>query len=99
MAQAEELIKLEQKGDVFILHMNAKENWIHPPFISQFHKALDIVERYRIIWLKKDRSSGPCSLITIGEGKFFSNGIVKLNAADRIASAKLIQVLTFSHHL
>jgi hypothetical protein len=40
-------LKLERKDDgVFILTMTLGDNRINPTFASEFHKAMDIVEKY-----------------------------------------------------
>ncbi|MBN1652796.1 MAG: enoyl-CoA hydratase/isomerase family protein [Deltaproteobacteria bacterium] len=59
------MITLEKSGDVFILHMVAGENRYNAQFISSFNQALDEVER----------SQGPAALVTVGENKFYSNGL------------------------
>jgi len=50
---------------IFVLKMKAGENRFNPTFMKQFGDSLDVVEK----------SEGACALITVGEGKFYSNGL------------------------
>lgn len=59
------LLNLEKHGDVFVLRMQNGENRFSTPFFGEFEEALRTIEA----------SSGPAALVTIGEGKFYSNGI------------------------
>jgi len=57
---------LEKQSDgVCVLYLKSGENRFNPNFVEEINKALDEVE--------KDKASR--ILITIGEGKFFSNGL------------------------
>ncbi|MGZ4717220.1 MAG: enoyl-CoA hydratase-related protein, partial [Acidimicrobiales bacterium] len=58
-------IELEQRGDVWVLHMRNDENRFNRPSVDALHAALDEV----------DAIEGPAALVTTGEGKFFSNGL------------------------
>ncbi len=58
-------IELEQRGDVWVLHMRNDENRFNRPSVEALHAALDEV----------DAVEGPAALVTTGEGKFFSNGL------------------------
>ena len=59
------MIDLSREGEVFVLRMQAGENRFHPDFVSAWNTALDEVEA----------ASGPKALVTIGSGKFYSNGL------------------------
>ena len=59
------MIELEQRGDVWVLHMRNGENRFNRPSVEALHAALDTV----------DAVEGPAALVTTGEGKFFSNGL------------------------
>jgi len=59
------MIDLERHGAVFVLRMKAGENRIHPRFLESLGGALDEVLT----------AEGPAALVTIGEGKFYSNGL------------------------
>ena len=59
------MIDLSRDGDVFVLRMDAGENRFHPNFVAAWNRALDEVEK----------SEGPKALVTIGSGKFYSNGL------------------------
>jgi enoyl-CoA hydratase/carnithine racemase len=59
------MIELEQRGDVWVLHMRNDENRFNRASIDALHAALDQVEAVE----------GPVALVTTGEGKFFSNGL------------------------
>jgi len=59
------VIELEQRGDVWVLHMRNGENRFNRPSVEALHAALDTV----------DAVEGPAALVTTGEGKFFSNGL------------------------
>lgn len=59
------MIDLSRDGDVFVLRMEAGENRFHPNFVAAWNRALDEVEK----------SEGPKALVTVGSGKFYSNGL------------------------
>lgn len=59
------IVNLDKQGDVFVLRMQNGENRFSTPFFDELERALRTVEE----------SKGPCALVTIGEGKFYSNGI------------------------
>ncbi len=59
------MIELESEGDVRILRMRDGENRFNRPFVDAVHAALDEVAAVE----------GPVALVTVGEGKFFSNGL------------------------
>lgn len=59
------MLRLDRQGDVFVLHMQHGENRFSTPFFDELSRALDTVEQ----------TSGPLALVTVGEGKFYSNGI------------------------
>ena len=56
---------LERHGDVFVLRMDAGENRFVPATIAAWNAALDEVEK----------AAAPKALVTIGSGKFYSNGL------------------------
>lgn len=58
-------IELERDGDVFVLRMREGENRFNRNFMDALFSALDEVER----------SEGAAALVTVGEGKFYSNGL------------------------
>jgi enoyl-CoA hydratase/carnithine racemase len=59
------VIELEQRGEVFILRLDAGENRFSPDVIDEVNRRLDEVER----------REGPRALVTTGTGKFYSNGL------------------------
>jgi enoyl-CoA hydratase/carnithine racemase len=59
------VIDLEAQDGVFVLRMRAGENRFNPTFLEAFDAALDRVEQ----------SGAVSALVTIGEGKFYSNGM------------------------
>jgi enoyl-CoA hydratase/carnithine racemase len=59
------VIELESDGDVRILRMREGENQFNRGFVDAFHAALDEVAAI----------DGPVALVTVGEGKFYSNGL------------------------
>jgi Delta3-Delta2-enoyl-CoA isomerase len=59
------VIDLRRDGAVAILTMDAGENRFAPEFVAAFGAALDDVER----------GPAPVALVTIGTGKFYSNGL------------------------
>lgn len=59
------MIEIEKQGAVFVLHMKSGENRFNRAFLDAFHRALDEVEK----------SSGAAALVTVGEDKFYSNGL------------------------
>ncbi len=56
---------LEQTGDVFVLHMREGENRFNDDSIASLNACLDEVEAF----------DGPAALVTVGEGRFYSNGL------------------------
>jgi Delta3-Delta2-enoyl-CoA isomerase len=59
------MIELETRGDVRILHLREGENRFNRASVDAIHEALD----------KVAAAEGPVALVTVGEGKFFSNGL------------------------
>lgn len=59
------MISLEKQGNVFVLRIQNGENRYNFESIAQLHGALDQVEA----------AEGPVALVTVGEGKFYSNGL------------------------
>jgi enoyl-CoA hydratase/carnithine racemase len=59
------MIALERHGDVFVLRMDSGENRFLPEMIAGWNAALDEVEK----------AVAPKALVTIGSGKFYSNGL------------------------
>jgi enoyl-CoA hydratase/carnithine racemase len=59
------MIDLSRDGEVFVLRMDADENRFHPNFVRAWNRALDDVER----------AEGAKALVTVGSGKFDSNGL------------------------
>lgn len=59
------MIDLQTRDGVFVLRMKSGENRFNLPFIEALDAALDEVER----------AATPSVLVTVGEGKFYSNGL------------------------
>jgi len=59
------VIDLQRKDAVFVLTMQAGENRFNREFLTALGEALDRVEA----------ATGPAALVTVGEGKFYSNGL------------------------
>jgi enoyl-CoA hydratase/carnithine racemase len=59
------MIELRVEGDVRILHLREGENRFNRTTVDAIDAALDEVVAVR----------GPVALVTVGEGKFFSNGL------------------------
>ncbi len=59
------MIDLQRKDAVFVLTMQAGENRFNRSFLAALNEALDTVES----------ADGPAALVTVGEGKFYSNGL------------------------
>jgi enoyl-CoA hydratase/carnithine racemase len=62
---SEQLIDLERRGDVWVLHLCHEDNRFNRASVDGLHRALDQVES----------TSGPAALVTTGAGKFYSNGL------------------------
>lgn len=56
---------MDPHGDVFVLRLGEDENLINPDFLARAHAALDELER----------APEPRALVTVGHGKFYSNGL------------------------
>lgn len=59
------MFDLQRDGDVHVLRFDDGENRFTPAFLDRFHEALDEVER----------AEGAKALVTVGTGKFYSNGL------------------------
>jgi enoyl-CoA hydratase/carnithine racemase len=59
------MIDLQRQGDVFVLRFDAPENRFRPDSVAAWNGALDEVEA----------AGSPAALVTIGSGKFYSNGL------------------------
>ena len=59
------MISLEKQGNVFVLRLQNNENRFNFDSIDELNGALDTVEA----------AADPVALVTIGEGKFYSNGL------------------------
>ncbi len=59
------MIELAKDGNVFLLRMDAGENRFSPEFVDRFDAALTEVEQ----------ADAPKALVTVGSGKFYSNGL------------------------
>jgi enoyl-CoA hydratase/carnithine racemase len=59
------MLDLNRDGDVFVLTMRCGENRFNQAFLDALSGALDDIER----------ESGPAALVTVGEDKFYSNGL------------------------
>jgi len=59
------MIDLQRDGDVFVLTMAGGENRFSGAFMDALERALETVER----------APAPVALVTVGQGKFYSNGL------------------------
>ncbi|HEV7732901.1 MAG TPA: enoyl-CoA hydratase/isomerase family protein [Candidatus Binatia bacterium] len=59
------MLDCSRDGDVFVLRLDAGENRFTPALMDALDTALDTVEQ----------ASAPAALVTIGTGKFYSNGL------------------------
>lgn len=59
------MIDLQRDGDVFILTLDRGENRLSPDLLDAANELLGTVEE----------AEGPRALVTVGAGKFFSNGL------------------------
>ncbi|REE99668.1 enoyl-CoA hydratase/isomerase family protein [Thermomonospora umbrina] len=59
------MIELQREGDVFVLRLDEGENRFSPAFLDRVLDALDTAEK----------AEGPRALVTVGVGKFYSNGL------------------------
>ncbi|RFS85871.1 enoyl-CoA hydratase/isomerase family protein [Actinomadura spongiicola] len=59
------MIDLQRDGDVYVLRFDAGENRFGPDFLDAVEDALGTVEK----------NDGPGALVTVGTGKFYSNGL------------------------
>jgi Delta3-Delta2-enoyl-CoA isomerase len=59
------MVELERRGDVYVLTMRAGENRFNRRFIDDVNGALDEIEA----------GAGAAALVTVGEDKFYSNGL------------------------
>ncbi|TDC49876.1 enoyl-CoA hydratase/isomerase family protein [Actinomadura sp. KC345] len=59
------MMDVQRDGDVFVLRFDAGENRFSPGFLGAAEGALDSLEK----------NDGPAALVTVGTGKFYSNGL------------------------
>ncbi len=59
------MIDLHKQDGVFVLQLRSGENRLNLPFVNELHAKLDEIEK----------STEPTALVTVGEGKFYSNGL------------------------
>ncbi|KAF0551603.1 ClpP/crotonase [Gigaspora margarita] len=89
-------VTLTREGPLFILSMKNGENRFTTNFINEINSILDEVEN-----IIKHENSESAALITIGEGKFYSNGLDLEHALstpgffDNYYLKLLVRVLTF----
>jgi enoyl-CoA hydratase/carnithine racemase len=76
------MFDLRVEDDVFILHLNEGENRFNHTSLDALNEALDRVEK----------SETPTALVTVGEGKFYSNGLDLAWMAEAGAQAALDNV-------
>jgi enoyl-CoA hydratase/carnithine racemase len=79
---------LERDGEIFVLHLDPDdENRFHPDWLAAVEAALDEV----------DAMTGPRALVTVGSGKFWSNGLdldwLLNNGAEAPAYVDRVQAL------
>lgn len=91
-------------GTCVILRMEQGENRINPEFVEGFHKALDRALRYTRTPMAQLRynackhstfilsyEAATC-LVTIGDGKFYSNGL----DLERMAAMSYLELASFT---
>lgn len=83
MADAGKPVRLEQHGQVHVLHLDGGENRFGSEMRKSLNVALDEVEA----------AGSPAALVTTGTGKFFSNGLDldELMAADQPHAMELLR--------
>lgn len=59
------IVDLRREGSVFVLTMCSGENRFNGPFLEALNAAFDTIES----------TSGPAALVTVGQEKFYSNGL------------------------
>jgi len=80
-------VNLTKQGNVFIMKLESDENRITVPFVKAVHQVLDTVER---------SSTGAAALVTIGTGKFFSNGVYLTENRNNPQAAQELSVALYS---
>lgn len=58
-------VAIERHGHVTVLRMDAGENRLHPELLAPLEEALEDLEA----------PGGPAALVTVGTGRFYSNGL------------------------
>ncbi|CAG8594011.1 3498_t:CDS:2 [Diversispora eburnea] len=90
------MVSLSREGPLFILTMKNGENRFTTTFVNALFLALDNIEQIREV-----EDGQPAALITVGEGKFFSNGLDLEHALstpgffDDYYLKLLVRILTF----
>lgn len=101
---ANKVVRVEKREiddvNIYILHLENSsngsggfENKLNDEFLTDFHSALDFVE--------KDSKGGAAALITVGKGKHYSDGldlsfVLGLKTVeDKIAFLKRVELLLF----
>jgi len=82
------VISLDKQGNVFVLRMQNGENRFNFDTLAELNDALGKVET----------APEPCALVTVGEGKFYSNGLdldfmAKVGAKDAFENVGRVHAL------
>ena len=64
-ARSDEVLRLERRGDVVVVHWEDGENRFNRRSIDRWHEVLGELEAIE----------GPLAVVVVGQGKFFSNGL------------------------
>jgi enoyl-CoA hydratase/carnithine racemase len=74
------MIDLQRQANVFVLRMTEGENRFTPAFLAAYGRALDEVEK-----------APGTALVTVGDGKFYSNGL----ALDALAGKTVAEIADY----
>ncbi|WUH96379.1 enoyl-CoA hydratase-related protein [Spirillospora sp. NBC_00431] len=69
------MIDLQRDGAVYVLRFDSGENLFGPEFLGAVEDALGTVEKNAVETNAVERDGGPGALVTVGTGKFYSNGL------------------------
>jgi enoyl-CoA hydratase/carnithine racemase len=67
------ICRVEEEGELYILHLIKADNRFNPTSMPQIQKALEDIQAH--YWHERDTEEKPRALVTTGQKHIFSNGL------------------------
>jgi enoyl-CoA hydratase/carnithine racemase len=74
------ICRVEEEGELYILHLVNDDNRFSPTSMSQIQNALENIQTH--YWQERDTEQKPRALVTTGQNQIFSNGLNLESIAD-----------------